>query len=248
MFAISRQAIGNRILDALPQLEFGRILEHLTNVHLEKDELVYAAGDKVRYAYFPIHGLLSLISTTETGSTVELAMFGNEGMVGLGVINKLGIIPYDVTVRVATDALRIKVEVLQEQFNKGGRLQELMLGYISMLIAQISQSSICHRFHTIEEALSRWLLDVQDRVNSNTINLTQETISNALGVPRTGVTTAAGSLQRAGLIRYSRGKIIILDRAALEAHACECYRAIRDEVQWFPQSSTVSMMQQHPKS
>jgi CRP-like cAMP-binding protein len=247
MFAVSRQAIGNRILDALPQAEFGRILEHVTNVHLEKDEVVYAAGDRVRYAYFPIQGLLSLISTTETGSTLELAMFGNEAMVGLGVINKDGIIPYDVTVRFATDALKIKVEVLQEQFNKGGRLQELMLGYIGMLIAQISQSSICHRFHTIEEALSRWLLAVQDRVKSDTLNLTQETISNALGVPRTGVTTAAGSLQREGLIRYSRGKISILDRPGLEAHSCECYRAIRDEVQWFPQSSAVTLMQHHKR-
>ena len=237
MFAISKQAIGNTILDSLPQLEFRRIVEHLTKVHLEKDQVVYAAGDRVRYAYFPVRGLLSLVSTTETGSTVELAMFGNEGMVGLGVINSMGIIPYDVTVRFATDALRIKVEVLQEQFNKGGRLQELMLGYISMLIAQISQSSICHRFHTTEEALSHWLLAVQDRVNSDTLDLTQETISNALGIPRTGVTTAAGSLQRAGLIRYSRGKITILDRRGLEVHACECYRVIREEIYCLPRSS-----------
>lgn len=233
MLAVSKQVIGNRILDALPQSEFGRISEHLTSVHLKKDEVVYAAGDKVRYAYFPVQGLLSLISTTETGSTLELAMFGNEGMVGLAVINRIGIIPYDVTVRIATDALKIKRDVLQEEFDKGERLQKLMLGYVSMLIAQIAQSSICHRFHTIQEALSRWLLAVQDRVNSDTLNLTQETISHALGVPRTGVTTAAGSLQRAGLIRYSRGKILILDRTTLEAHSCECYRVIRDEFERF---------------
>ena len=233
MLAVSKQVLGNRILDVLPQSEFIRISEHLKSVHLEKDEVVYAAGDKVRYAYFPVQGLLSLISTTETGSTVELAMVGNEGMVGLAVINKMGIIPHDVTVRIATDALRIKVEVLQEEFDKGERLQELMLVYVSMLIAQISQSAICHRFHTIEAALSRWLLAVQDRANSDTLNLTQETISNALGVPRTGVTTAAGSLQRAGLIRYSRGKITILDRATLEAHSCECYRVIRDAFERF---------------
>jgi CRP-like cAMP-binding protein len=234
MLAVSKQVIGNGILAALPQPEFGRILEHLKSVHLQKDEVVYAAGDKVRYAYFIVQGLLSLISTTKTGSTVELAMFGNEGMVGLaGVINDMEILPHEVIARIATDALRINVEVLHEEFDKGERLQKLMLGYISMLIAQISQSSICHRFHTIEEALSRWLLAVQDRVNSDTLNLTQETISNALGVPRTGVTTAAGSLQRAGLIRYSRGKILILDRATLEAHSCECYRVIRDEFERF---------------
>lgn len=241
MLAVSKQVIGNRILDALPQSDLGRILEHLKSVHLEKDEVVYAAGDKVRYAYFPIQGLLSLISTTETGSTVELAMFGNEGMVGLGAINKIGIIPYDVTVRIATDALRINAEVLQEEFDKGERLQELMLGHVSMLIAQISQSSICHRFHTIEEALSRWLLAVQDRVHSDTLHLTQETISHALGVPRTGVTTAACSLQRAGLIRYSRGKILILDRATLESHSCECYRVIRDQSERFRGDSTTTV-------
>ena len=241
MLAVSKQVIGNRILDALPHSEFARMFEHLKSVHLEQDKVLYAAGDKVRYAYFPVQGLLSLSSTSDTGSTVELAMFGNEGMVGLAAINKMGIIPHDVIVRIATDALRIKVEVLQEEFDKGEQLQELMLDYVRMLIAQISQSFICHRFHTIEEALSRWLLAVQDRVDSNTLNLTQETISNALGVPRTGVTTAACSLQRAGLIRYSRGKILILDRTTLEAHSCACYRVIRDEFERFPVGSTATL-------
>jgi CRP-like cAMP-binding protein len=225
MFAVSRQIdIGNRILAAVPQPEFARISEHLESVRLETGEVVYVAGDKLRYAYFPINGLLSLVLSTENGSTVELAMVGNEGLVGLDVINKVGISPYEVVVRIATDTLRIKTEVLREEFDKGERLQDLILGYVSMLIYEISQSSLCHRFHTIEEALSRWLLVAQDRVNSETLTVTQEMISNALGVPRTGVTTAAGSLQRAGLIRYSRGKIVILDRPRLEAKSCECYR------------------------
>jgi CRP-like cAMP-binding protein len=235
MLAVSKQVdIGNRILAALPQADFERLLEHLESVHLEKNNVVYVAGDKIRYTYFPVNGLLSMASTTETGSTVELAMVGNEGMVGLAMINKIGI-PYEITVRITTDAFRIKVEVLQEEFDKGERLRDLMLGYVSMLIAQISQSSICHRFHTIEQALSSWMLAVGDRVNSDTLDLTQEMISTALGVPRTSVTTAAGSLQRSGLIRYSRGKIIILDRARLEANSCECYRAIRNEVKHFPE-------------
>ena len=246
MFAVSTQAdIGNKILAALPQAEFGRISEHLETVHLERGEVVYGAGDKVRYAYFPVNGLLSLVSTTETGSTVELAMVGNEGIVGLAVINKMGTIPYEVIVQIAADALRIKAEILQEEFDKGERLQVLMLAYVSTLIAQISQSSICHRFHTIEEALSRWLLLVQDQINSDTVNLTQEIISNALGVPRTGVTMAAGSLQRAGLIRYSRGKIVILDRARLEANACECYRAIRNEFEHFPKDLPTTLKRSH---
>jgi len=236
MLAASRQAgngIGNRILAAVPNQEFGRVSPHLESVHLEKGEVVYMAGDTIRHVYFPISGLLSLLSTTETGSTVEVAMVGNEGVIGLPVILKKGMIPYEVIVQVTTDAFRIKAEVLQEEFDKGERLQKLMLRYVSVLIAQISQSSICNRFHTLEEALSRWLLEAQDRVNSDTLNLTQEIISNALGVPRTGVTMAAGSLQRAGLIRYSRGRIVILDRARLEANSCECYRIIHDEVDHF---------------
>jgi CRP-like cAMP-binding protein len=241
MPVVQRQVdIGNKILAALPHQEFGRVVEHLERVHMEKGEVVYLAGDTIRYAYFPVKGLLSLVSTTETGSTVELAMVGNEGIVGLTVIDRTGVIPYDVTVQIPTDAMRIKVDVLQEEFDKGEGLHELMLGYVSMLMAQISQSSICHRFHTLEEALSGWLLVVQDRVKSDTLNLTQELISNALGVPRTGVTVAAGSLQRAGLIRYSRGKIVILDRTRLEANSCECYRVIRDEVKHFPQDLTAS--------
>ncbi len=234
MLAASRQAgIGNRILAAVPHQELGRVLPHLKSVHLEKGEIIYMAGDTIRYVYFPVSGLLSLLSTTETGSTVEVAMVGNEGVVGLPVILKKGMIPYEVTVQVTTDAFRIKAEVLQQEFDKGERLQELMLRYVGVLIAQISQSSICNRFHTLEEALSRWLLTARDRVNSDTLNLTQEIISNALGVPRTGVTMAAGSFQRAGLIRYSRGKIVILDGARLEANSCECYRIIHDEVDHF---------------
>jgi len=235
MVAVSRQIdIGNRILASLSQAEFGCVSEHLESVHLETGEVVYVAGDKLRYAYFPVNGLLSLGLSTETGSTLELAMVGREGLVGVDVINKTGIIPYEVIVRIATDTLRIKTEVLQEEFAKGEGLQHVILGYLSRLLYEISQSALCHRFHTIDEALSRWLLVAHDRVNSETLKVTHEMISNALGVPRTSVTTAAGSLQRAGVIRYSRGKIVILDRTRLEAQSCECYRMLPNEVKHFP--------------
>jgi CRP-like cAMP-binding protein len=241
MPAVQRQVdIGNKILRALPQYEFSRLVEHLERVHLEKGEVVYIAGDTLRYAYFPVNGLLSLISTTEIGASIELAGVGNEGMVGLAMIDKSRTISYDVNVPVATDAWRIKVEVLQEEFDRREGLHDLMLSYVNMLLTQISQSSVCHRFHSLEEALSNWLLVVRVRVNSNTLNLTQELISNALGVPRTGITMAAGSLQRAGLIRYSRGKIVILDPAKLEDKACECYRIIRDNINQFPNGSSAS--------
>ena len=122
---------------------------------------------------------------------------------------------------------------MQEEFSKGKALQELILRYLNVLLTQISQASICNRFHTLETALSRWLLLAQDRVNLDTLNLTQDIISHALGVPRTAVTAAAGALQRAGLIRYRRGKIVILDRGGLEANSCECYRIIHHEFHHF---------------
>ena len=226
-------AIGNRILAALPREDFARLAPHLTTVRLERDGVVYIAGDQIHYVYFPISGLMSLLSTTETGSTVEVAMVGNEGIVGLSVILKNRMIPYEVAVQTETDAYRIKAEDFQEEFDKGEALHELILRYLNVLIAQISQSALCHRFHTVEEALGTWLLMVQDRLNIESLNLTQESISHALGVPRTGVTMAAGTLQRAGLIRYSRGKIMILDRERLESNSCECCRIIHDELSHF---------------
>ena len=189
--------------------------------------------DCLHDAYFPAAGLFSLLSVTESGLTVEIAMVGSEGMVGLPVILKNGTTPYEVTVQIATDAFRIRAEALEEEFHKGKTLQELVLRYFSLLMAQVSQLTLCNRFHTIELALSRWLLTAQDRVNSDSLNLTQSIISQALGVPRTGVTMAAGALQKAGMIRYSRGNIVILDRLKLEANSCECYRIISDQVNHF---------------
>ena len=234
MFGVSQQVdVGNRILAALPRQDFARLSPHLTTVRLRKDEVVYITGDQIRYVYFPISGLMSLLSTTETGSTVEVAMVGNEGIVGLPVILKNRMIPYEVTVQTDTDAYRIKAEEVQEEFDKGGALHELILRYLNVLIAEISQSALCHRFHTVEKALGRWLLMAQDRLKTERLNVTQEIISYSLGVPRTGVTMAAGALQRAGLISYRRGKIMILDRARLEANSCECFRIIHDELSHF---------------
>lgn len=234
MLAPSRQlSTGNRILDALPHEELARLLPCLEKVDLKKGEIIYITGDDIKYAYFPENGLVSLVSITETGSPMEVAMVGNEGIVGLPVIFIDHMIPYDVTVQFSTRALKIKAKALQEEFDKGQTLHELVLRYVSVLIAQISQGSICNRFHFREQTLRRWLLTVQDRVNSNNLDLTQEIISNALGIPRTAVTKAAAAMQRDGLIRYSRGKIMILDRLKLEADSCECYHIIRDQFRHF---------------
>jgi len=226
-------AIGNKILAALPIEEFNRLTPHLTQVRLERDEVVYITGDQIRYVYFPINGLMSLLSTTETGSTVEVAMVGNEGIIGLPVILKNKLIPYEVTVQTAAEAYRIRAEDLQQEFDKGEALHELILRYLNVLIAEISQSALCHRFHTVEEALGRWLLMAQHRLNTESLHLTQEIISHALGVPRTGVTMAAGALQRAGLISYRRGKIMILDRERLAQNSCECFRIVHHELSHF---------------
>lgn len=234
MFGTSKQVdIKNRILAALPPDEFARIQAQLEPVYLEKGRLVYLTGDRIRYVYFPVEGLLSLLSATETGSTVEVAMVGNEGAVGLPVILKKGMMSYEVSVQIPVEAFKIKAEALQEEFDRGQRLQAHMLAYTHVLMAQIAQLSICNRFHTIEKALSRWLLMAHDHVNTKSLNLTQENISNALGVPRTAITTAAGTLQKAGMIRYSRGNIEILDREGLEANSCECYGILHDELQQF---------------
>jgi CRP-like cAMP-binding protein len=233
MLASSRQlSAENRILGPLPQEEFARLVPYLEPVELKKGEIVYITGDDIEYAYFPENGLLSLVSITETGSSMEVAMVGNEGGVGLPVILS-DHMPYEVTVQFTTKAFKIRAKTLREEFDKGQALHELVLRYLSVLIAQISQGSICNRFHCREQALRRWLLTVQDRVNSNSLDLTQEIISNALGIPRTAVTKAAATMQRDGLIRYHRGKIIILDRAKLEADSCECYRIIRDQLRHF---------------
>lgn len=226
-------AIQNRILATLPHEEFSRLQPHLKTVALAKGEIVYLTGDDIRYVYFPNSGLLSLLSTTETGATCEVAMVGREGVVGLPVVLRNNMIPYEVTVQFATEAFKISAEALQAEFDKGQTLYELVLRYLNVLLVQISQSSICHRFHTFDKMFCEWLLLVKDRVDSDYLNLTQETISSRLGVPRTAVTAAAGALQKAGIIRYSRGKIFILDRARLEANSCECYRINRDELDQF---------------
>lgn len=234
MLATSRQTgIQNQILGALPHEELDHLLPHLEEVSLEKGETVYLTEDDIKHAYFPESGLLSLMVTTETGSTIEVANVGNEGVVGLPVILKNHTTPYEVTAQFATRARKIRAKQLQEEFAKGKFFHEFVLRYVNLLMAQISQAAICNRFHPMNKSLCRWLLTVQDRVKSDNLHLTHETISHTLGVPRTAVTGAALELQRAGIIRYMRGNISILDRAKLEAQSCECYQIIRDEIDCF---------------
>ena len=223
----------NRILAALPRAEYQALAPHLERVHLPQGKVLYEVGDRVTRAYFVTRGMVSLLSITEDGGTTEVAMVGKEGVVGLPIILRVGAAPYRSMVQITGDALSMKADVMREGFSRGARFQDLLLRYTHALLTQVSQSAVCNRFHTTEARLSRWLLVTRNRVESDSFRLTQELISHMLGTPRTVVTVAANKLQDAGLIRYKRGHITILDPRMLEAAACECYAVVIKEVSHF---------------
>jgi len=226
-------AVNNRLLAALPHEEYQRLQHHLEFVHLSKRRTLCEAGDPIRHAYFLNSGMGSLLGLTQGGATVEIAMVGNEGMLGLPLVLRARSTPYRIMVQIPGVALRIKADVIRAEFKRGGKLQDLLLSYTHALITQISQSAVCNRFHTMEKRLCRWLLIAHDHVDGDTFHLTQEIISYMMGTPRTGVTMAAGALQDAGLIRYKRAKITIVDRSGLEQAACECYRIVAENLRHF---------------
>ena len=223
----------SRLLAALPRDEYARLQRHLEPVHLPKGKTLYHVGDSMRYAYFMLGGMVSYLSITEEGSTVEVAMVGDEGMVGVPVILKGFNSPYQVLMQLPGNAMRLRADVLAEEFNRRGALHDLLLRYTYTLLTQITQSAACNRFHSSEQRLCRWLLIGQDRVHSDILHLTQEFLSHMLGSPRTKVTEIAGNLQRDHLISYSRGRIQILDRSGLEKSSCECYRLVSDNISHF---------------
>jgi CRP-like cAMP-binding protein len=226
----SHVEVENRILANLPSEELERLTPHMELIHLEKGYVLHTAGDSVQHAYFPNCGMVSLLSTTEKGATIEVAMIGDEGLVGIPIVLRTRTMPYEAMIQITAEAVKVRADVLRVEFDRGGQLQERILRYMSTLLSQISQSAVCNRFHTVETRLCRWLLVAQDRVKSDQLDLTQEIISHMLGTPRTGVTMAACALQRTGAITYSRGKIHILDRAKLERMSCECYHIVKESV------------------
>ncbi len=198
-------------------------------IRLAQSKILYDAGATVHNLYFPNKGMISLLSMNSDGTTIEVGMVGDEGAVGLPVILEIDTTPYGAMVQLPAEVVKIKGSVIKAEFNRGGRLNRLLLRYTHVLLTQIAQSVVCNRFHTIEKRLCRWLLIARDRVKANNLHLTQEIIAHMLGISRTGVTMAAVSLQRAGLIRYSRGRIEILNARAMESTACECYQIVREE-------------------
>jgi CRP-like cAMP-binding protein len=219
----------NHLLASLPREEYQRLLPHLEPVRIATGKILYNTGDIVSHAYFPRGGMLSLLSTSEGGRTIEVGIIDKEGVAGVPAILGVKTSPYQILAQLPTSALRIRGDVLKNEFVRGGRLQEILLRYLHALITQIAQSASCTRFHRPEERFCRWLLVSHDCAQSDTLHLTQEFLSYMLGVPRTTVTALAVSLQTKGAISYSRGKITILSRRHLEACTCECYRFLRHE-------------------
>ena len=219
----------NRLLVALPDAEYQRLVPHLERVPLPVRQVLHKAGESIEYLYFPHRAIVSLLSTPEEGSMVEVGLVGNEGVVGIPSVLGDNIATTTAMVQVADSGMRIEASLLKTEFGRGGVLQSLLLRYTQALYALTSQNAACNRLHHLEERLARWLLLVCDRVGSNELQLTHEFISEMLGVRRAGVTDAANSLQLAGLIRYTRGKITILNRQELEAASCSCYGIIKGE-------------------
>lgn len=219
----------NRLLAALPAADYRRILPELEPVKLPLGMVVYESGGTLGYVYFPTDSIISLLYVMEDGASAEIAVTGYEGLVGIALFMGGETTPSRAVVQSAGSGYRLKAALLKKEFDIGGALQHLALRYTQALITQMAQTAVCNRHHSVEQQLCRWLLLSLDRLSSNQLSMTQDLIANMLGVRREGVTEAAGRLQKAGLIRYSRGHIVVLDRPKLEARVCECYAVVKKE-------------------
>ena len=219
----------NKLLAALPPEVCERLLPHLELVPLKLAASVYEAGGKQPYVYFPTDAIVSLLYMMKDGASAEIAVVGNEGLVGISLFMGGETTPSRAVVQSAGHAYRLRAKALKSEFEFGGALQHLLLRYTQALITQMAQTAVCNRHHSIEQQLCRWLLLSADRLPTNVLTMTQDLIANMLGVRREGVTASAGKLQDAGLIRYSRGRITIVDRAKLEKRVCECYGVVKKE-------------------
>jgi len=227
--AASDAPTKNLLLAALPATDYERLAPHLEPVALPLGWALYESGDRLAHVYFPTEGIVSLLYVMENGASAEIAVTGNEGLIGVSLFMGGGSTPSRAIVQSAGHAYQLGSEVLKREFERGGHLQHLLLRYTQALITQMAQTAVCNRHHTVEQQLCRWLLLSLDRLSSNEIHMTQELIANMLGVRREGVTEAAGRLQELGLIRYQRGQITVTDRPGLEQRVCECYAVVKRE-------------------
>jgi CRP-like cAMP-binding protein len=219
----------NRLLGALPEAEWTRVRPNLKPVLMRLGEAVYESGVQLDHVYFPTTSIVSLLYVMADGDSAEIAVVGNDGLVGVALFMGGQTTPSRAVVQSEGWAYRLKGQLLKEEFTRGGAMQHLLLRYTQALLTQMAQTAVCNRHHSIDQQLCRWLLLSLDRLESDDLTMTQELIANMLGVRREGVTEAAGKLQSAGLIRYSRGRITVLDRTGLEARCCECYGVVRRE-------------------
>ena len=219
----------NHLLDALPASDYERVASHLELIPMSLGDVLYESGAKLRYVYFPTTCIISLLYVMEDGASAEIAIVGNEGILGISLFMGGNTTPSRAVVQSAGHAFRLKADLLSNAFERYGPTLHLLLRYTQALITQMAQTAVCNRHHSVDQQLCRWLLLSLDRLASNELSMTQELIANMLGVRREGVTEAAGNLQDAGLIRYHRGRITVINRAAVEARCCECYQVVKAE-------------------
>ena len=226
-------AIENGLILSLPQPELEGLMPHLEPVELTQGEVLYEPFEPISHIYFPINSLISLISLGEDGASLEVGMMDSEGAAGLMALIGPRTVPFRALVQVPGTALRVKVEVLRNLFDKRQVLRRQLLCYMHALFTQVAQSAACNRFHSLEQRLSRWLLDSQYRLKVDTFPYTQQLLSTMLGADRVTVTLAAGAMKTEGLIQYTRGQITILNRGRLESASCECYRIVKSQFRQF---------------
>jgi CRP-like cAMP-binding protein len=225
----SAQPSQNSLISALPPAEAARWLPLLEPVNMPLGSVLYESGGTLSHVYFPTTSIVSLLYVMENGSSAEIAVVGNEGIVGVSLFMGGESTPSRAIVQSAGQGFRLKAHTMKEEFDRAGPVLHLLLRYTQALITQMAQTAVCNRHHTLDQQLCRWLLLSLDRLQGNQLVMTQELIANMLGVRREGVTEGALKLQKSGLIRYSRGHITVLDRKGLESRTCECYAVVKRE-------------------
>jgi CRP-like cAMP-binding protein len=219
----------NHLLAALPKAEWQLWLPQLEAIELPLGKVLYESGSALSHVYFPTTAIVSLLYVMEDGASAEIAVVGNEGVVGIALFMGGESTPSRAVVQSAGQGFRLRAQAIRDEANRGGPVLHLLLRYTQALITQMAQTAVCNRHHSLDQQLCRWLLLSMDRLQGDELVMTQELIANMLGVRREGVTEAAQSLQQAGLIRYARGRIAVLDRPGLEHRTCECYAVVKNE-------------------
>jgi len=220
----------NHLLAALPTTEFERLAKHLEPVPMPLGKIVFEPGGQLQHAYFPTTAIVSLHYVMASGASAETAAVGNEGVVGISLFMGGDTTPSSAVVKTAGHAYRLESRLLKQEFSRGGLMQRLLLRYTQAVMMQMTQTAACNRHHSVDQQLCRWLLSTVDRASSHELVMTQDLVASMLGVRREGITEAAGKLQQAGLIRYRRGHIAVLDRTGLESRVCECYAVVKTEL------------------